>query len=74
MNDDARSLEELKESFDYNDRNDDGKISLEEFKNMLDELEAYVGDAAARVGFASIDSDGDGAIDFDEFVAWWSER
>jgi Ca2+-binding EF-hand superfamily protein len=24
-----------------------------------------------RTGFAEIDTDHDGAIEFDEFVAWW---
>lgn len=74
MNDDERPVAEIKQSFDYNDGNRDGKISLEEFKDMLDELESYVGDSEARIGFAAIDSDHDGAIDFDEFLAWWTER
>ena len=25
-----------------------------------------------RLGFREIDTDGDGAIEFDEFVAWWT--
>ena len=74
MNDDEQAVAELKASFDYNDVNRDGKISLDEFKGMLDELEAYVGDSEARIGFAALDSDHDGAIDFDEFLAWWTER
>lgn len=74
MDQDDKPIDELRESFDYNDGNGDGRISLDEFKNMLDELEAYVDDGDARIGFAAIDTDRDGAIDFDEFVAWWSER
>lgn len=74
MKDEEQPVAELKESFSYNDSNRDGKINLEEFKNMLDELEAYVGDSEARIGFTAIDSDHDGAIDFDEFLAWWTER
>jgi hypothetical protein len=27
----------------------------------------------AEIGFQDIDSNGDDLIDFDEFVAWWSE-
>jgi Ca2+-binding EF-hand superfamily protein len=67
-------LDELKESFQYNDSNGDGKIDLQEFLNMLSELAAEVAPEEARVGFAEIDIDKDGAIDLDEFVAWWSER
>jgi calmodulin len=69
-----RLVSELKESFDYNDRNHDGRIQLEEFKVMLEELEAYVGDGEARIGFGTIDTDRDGSIDFDEFLAWWTAR
>jgi calmodulin len=67
-------FDELKESFQYNDSNEDGKIEFEEFLNMLGELEADVEEDEARVGFRAIDADKDGAIELDEFVAWWSDR
>ena len=67
-------FDELKESFQYNDSNEDGKIEFDEFVNMLGELEADVGEDEARVGFRTIDTDKDGAIELDEFVAWWSDR
>jgi Ca2+-binding EF-hand superfamily protein len=67
-------FDELKESFEYNDSNDDGKIDFDEFLNMLSELEADVEEKEARVGFQVIDADQDGAIELDEFVEWWSER
>ena len=65
--------DELKESFEYNDSNDDGKIDFGEFVSMLDDLEADVGETEARIGFRAIDTDRDGAIELDEFVEWWSE-
>ncbi|HSG64576.1 MAG TPA: EF-hand domain-containing protein [Gammaproteobacteria bacterium] len=74
MIDDEQSLEDLKESFDYNDRDGDGKIDLDEFASMLDELDAEVNKDEARIGFKAIDSDRDGAIEFDEFVDWWNDR
>lgn len=74
MTDDEQSLEDLRESFDYNDRDGDGRIDLGEFARMLDELDSGVDDDAARIGFAAIDSDRDGAIEFDEFVDWWNDR
>ena len=67
-------FDELKESFEYNDSNDDGKIQFEEFVNMLGEIEAGLEAEEARIGFRAIDTDNDGAIDLDEFVEWWTER
>jgi Ca2+-binding EF-hand superfamily protein len=66
-------LDELREAFDYNDRDSDGRISLNEFVDMLDELEAEMSSEDAQVGFQDIDTNDDGLIDFEEFVAWWSE-
>ena len=65
---------ELKESFDYNDLNGDGKIEPEEFRRMLEALDVGAGPEEIRLGFAAIDTDGDGGIEFDEFVDWWCER
>jgi len=66
-------LEELRETFDYNDRDQDGSIELDEFIDMLDELEASMSEEEAKVGFQDIDTNDDGLIDFKEFVAWWTE-
>jgi len=66
-------LDELRETFDYNDRDGDGLIERDEFGAMLDELEADMSEAEARVGFDEIDTNDDGRIDFGEFVAWWTE-
>jgi calmodulin/calcium-binding protein CML/plastin-2 len=67
------ALDELRETFDYNDRDGDGLIELDEFAAMLEELEADVSEAETRVGFRDIDTNDDGRIDFGEFVAWWTE-
>jgi len=66
-------LDELRESFDYNDRDGDGRIQLDEFVEMLDELEAEMSAAEAKTGFEDIDTNDDGLIDFAEFCAWWAE-
>lgn len=70
----SEELEELRESFRYNDANDDGKIDFDEFVNMLKDLEAGIEAQAARLGFDEIDTDDDQAIEFEEFVAWWTDR
>jgi Ca2+-binding EF-hand superfamily protein len=66
-------LDELRETFDYNDTDSDGKIELDEFIEMLDELDAGMSERDARVGFQDIDTNDDGLIDFREFVDWWTE-
>ncbi|HZL92625.1 MAG TPA: EF-hand domain-containing protein [Vicinamibacterales bacterium] len=66
-------LEELRETFDYNDRDEDGSIEADEFIDMLDELEANMSEEEAKIGFQDIDTNDDGLIDFKEFVAWWTE-
>lgn len=67
-------IAELRETFRYNDPNGDGKIDFGEFENMLRDLQANVGSEEARIGFDEIDTDNDHAIEFAEFVEWWSER
>ena len=66
-------LDEMRETFDYNDRDGDGMIQLDEFAEMLDELEADMSDQETRTGFQDIDTNDDGLIDFKEFVDWWAE-
>ena len=66
-------LDELREAFDYNDRDNDGRIQLDEFSAMLDELEAEMTGKEIEIGFKDIDTNDDGLIDFAEFVDWWTE-
>ena len=66
-------LDELRESFDYNDRDGDGRIQRDEFAEMLDELDADMSESEAATGFKEIDTNDDGLIDFAEFCAWWAE-
>jgi Ca2+-binding EF-hand superfamily protein len=67
-------LGELKETFEYNDLDGDGKIEFNEFFKMLNALEAGATRQEARIGFDEVDTDDNGLIDLDEFVAWWTER
>jgi Ca2+-binding EF-hand superfamily protein len=70
---DEEELDEVREAFDYNDRDEDGLIDLEEFADMLDDLEADMSEAETRTGFQEIDTNHDGKIDFGEFAAWWAD-
>ena len=67
------TVDELREAFEYNDRDGDGRIEPDEFATMLDELEANISAKEAKTGFQDIDTNDDGLIDFDEFVAWWTD-
>ncbi len=63
---------ELLEEFARADRDDDGCIDLEEFRQLLNGLDADMSDAEIRLGFGEIDTDRDGRIDRREFAEWWS--
>jgi Ca2+-binding EF-hand superfamily protein len=62
---------ELKEAFDFNDSDGNGKIDFVEFVAMLNGLEAGIDTAQAQFGFEEVDTDNDGMVSFDEFVEWW---
>jgi Ca2+-binding EF-hand superfamily protein len=70
----ADELRDLQDAFAYNDADEDGRISFEEFESLLDELGAETSSREAHQGFRAIDTDGSGRIDFDEFLSWWTER
>jgi Ca2+-binding EF-hand superfamily protein len=63
---------ELLKEFACNDKDRDGHIDFEEFRNLLEDLESEIVINDARIGFHAIDTDHDGIIDFNEFVAWWT--
>jgi Ca2+-binding EF-hand superfamily protein len=67
----SKERRELKEAFDFNDSDSNGKIDFVEFVAMLEGLEADIDAAQAQFGFKAVDTDGDGMISFDEFVEWW---
>jgi Ca2+-binding EF-hand superfamily protein len=69
---DRARLAELRRDFHYNDTNHDGGIDLREFRALLEALEADMSEEEVRIGFAELDLDGDGAIEVDEFLAWWT--
>jgi Ca2+-binding EF-hand superfamily protein len=63
---------ELHREFKRVDRNHDGKVSFEEFKELLEGLDAGMSEAEMRIGFGEVDTDKDGRISRQEFVDWWS--
>ena len=65
---------ELREAFNFNDRDGNGLIDFLEFVAMLDGLEAGIDTPTAQIGFKTIDTDGDGMVNFTEFAQWWQLR
>ena len=60
--------QDLKEAFEYFDRNGDKKISASELKEVLQEsLKQHIAEDDLNVMLAQADTDGDGFISFDEF-------
>ncbi len=68
------SSEELRENFDHFDSNGDGKLDRGEFGRLMDALGAVEPGEDPGRGFSSIDTDGSGEVEFDEFVRWFSAR
>ncbi|PZN35346.1 MAG: histidine kinase [Proteobacteria bacterium] len=67
----SADVEELAEEFRLADRNGDGRINWPEFRALLDGLEAGMSERDMRIGFGEVDTDNDGLIDVEEFIAWW---
>ena len=62
----------LRESFDSFDLNHDGRLTLGEFIRFMEDLDENLTAEDCQIGFDEIDGNRDGAIEFDEFAAWWT--
>lgn len=66
------NVEELRWVFNKYDTNKDGKISQEEYKLALKALDSGISETEVAKAFQSIDSDGDGFVDFKEFMEMYN--
>lgn len=64
-------LADAEEQFDECDMDGDQRIDFTEYSQLLETLGAEIPPAQRRNRFNAIDTDGDGAIDRAEFMAWW---
>ncbi|XP_044507503.1 calmodulin-like protein 30 [Mangifera indica] len=62
------NVQEMRSVFDKFDTNKDGKISRQEYKAALHLLGKGVAETEAAKSFQLVDTDGDGFIDFKEFM------
>ncbi len=67
-------LGELKKTFDHFDKSGNGLIDWDEFTCMIDELVGEMTLEEKSVAFHLVDSDHNGCINFEEFIAWWGNR
>ncbi|MEM7283246.1 MAG: EF-hand domain-containing protein [Pseudomonadota bacterium] len=67
----SESIEQIKENFEYFDRDKNGQIDFDEFHELLKTISPQSTIEQAEKGFGIIDENGDGRIDFEEFLAWW---
>ncbi len=63
---------ELQREFVLVDKDRDGLVDVQEFKELLNGLEAGMSEDEVQIGFREIDLNRDGRIDCEEFVSWWS--
>ena len=69
----AEARGSLRESFDYNDLNRDGRLTLGEFLRFMEAVDENITAEEAQIGFDEIDADRNGSISFEEFHAWWTQ-
>ena len=68
---DQEQIKQIREEFDFFDRDNNGEIDVDEFFELIKVLSPKAKQSSATEGFALIDTNGDGSIDFDEFLVWW---
>ena len=68
------SSDPLRDRFDRFDRDANGTISEAELAQLLDALGVGYTEVQVRATFTSLDEDGSGQIEFEEFRAWWQSR
>jgi calmodulin len=70
----SRQRGRLREGFDFNDLNRVGRLTLGEFLRFMGQVDEDMTTEECQIAFDEIDLNRDGSIDFDEFVAWWTNR
>ncbi len=64
-------ITEIKDHFDFFDKDGSGLIDIGEFTQLLKILAPDASQDNAIRGFETIDVDHNEQIDFDEFLDWW---
>jgi len=63
--------DEVKEAFQFFDYNKDGRISMKEFKYILNKLGEEFNEKEIQEIFDTMDADQNGYLDYNEFIKTW---
>jgi len=69
----SEKLEDMKRAFKVFDKNDDGRISKDELKEVLKEAKVDASDEQMTKFMEKVDADGNGSLDFNEFCVMMNE-
>jgi Ca2+-binding EF-hand superfamily protein len=64
-------ISEIRDHFEFFDRNHNDLLEEREFIQLFNILAPDASREMALRGFETIDTDGNGGIDFEEFLDWW---
>jgi len=64
----------LRGSFDTQDVNRDGRLTLGEFIRFMSNTDLQLSSGESQIAFDEIDTDHDGLIDFAQLLVWYNER
>ena len=67
-------LAEVREIFDHYDADGNGVVDADEFARLCRTLDPEFDEAEIKVGLSIVDHNGNGQIEFEEFVSWWQTR
>lgn len=70
----AKEIDKVKSHFDYFDEDASGRLNLQEFRSLFKVIAPDSRRSEADAGFAAIDTDKSGEIEFDEFLDWWQSN
>ena len=62
-------MDRLKTAFDYLDKAGDGVVSLSELQSLMQKLDPSLSKTAIKNMLKAVDVNGNGALDFEEFVS-----
>ena len=66
--------QEIYEIFRHFDRNNNRRIEVGEFRDLLIALGGELVDGEVEAGIEALDRNRNGTIEWDEFIVWWADR